>query len=280
MFIVHRGRHWPLLAPSAVALAAAGLALLGWAAHRAHQNASSLLIGSSMPLAAVAAARLASLRKGATRKRLASGGRKQAPADRTVPLLAGRDLAGELRRLMARSARQGWQGAVVLIEMVDSGALQNRFGPQAVEGVAGRIAGALLSIARDVDLPARISPFRFVLLVEGPLTSEEAAAIGPRLVARFLMPAGRTPHSGPEKVRVAQTLVGTRLCPDAVLSVLDRRLRCVPPHSRRAVFTVPPGVLVSAVARTTPGERPRRHPVSQGTAVRSRAPAPGRGCAG
>ena len=91
--------------------------------------------------------------------------------------------------------------------------------------------------ARDIDSVARLAEHRFGILVEGPLTAEEVAAAGPRVVARCLMPFKNKPIEWVAQVRVAQALVpqdGTD--PDIIVGQLEALLASVARDDRRAVF--------------------------------------------
>ena len=84
---------------------------------------------------------------------------------------------------------------------------------------------------------ARLSERRFGMLVEGPLTPEEAAQAGPRVVARGLMPFRNKPIEWVAQLRVAQAVVpldGTDAA--ALLEQMGELLAAVPADSRRAVF--------------------------------------------
>ncbi len=101
------------------------------------------------------------------------------------------------------------------------------------------MAGRLLSAAREIDGVARLSELRFGMLVEGPLTADDAASAGPRMVARCLMPFKNKPIEWVAQVRVAQTLVPTeRADAQQVIERLSGLLASVAPDSKRAVFTL------------------------------------------
>jgi GGDEF domain-containing protein len=144
-----------------------------------------------------------------------------------------------LARMVARCKRLKYQGALVLIDIVNIEQIRRQFGDADAEELPLRIAGRLLSAAREIDSVARLSDLRFGMLVEGPLTPEEAATIGPRLVARCLMPFRKKPIEWAAQVRVAQALVpvdhgNTNL----VMERLAALLAAVPADSKRAVFSL------------------------------------------
>ena len=100
------------------------------------------------------------------------------------------------------------------------------------------MAGRLLSAAREIDSVARLSDRRFGMLVEGPLTPEEAAQAGPRVIARGLMPFKNKPLEWVAQLRVAHALVppdGTDA--QQVLEQMGALLASVPADSKRAVFS-------------------------------------------
>src|SRR5690606_34644741 len=108
------------------------------------------------------------------------------------------------------------------------------FGRQAAEQLPLRVAERLISTAREIDSAARLSGRRFGMLVEGPFSAEEAATLGPRIVARCLMPYQGLPVDCVAQVRVAYALV-PRQGPsaDVVMARLGQRLTGIPPQSKR-----------------------------------------------
>jgi GGDEF domain-containing protein len=161
--------------------------------------------------------------------------------DPATGLLSAPVFFERLVRLIARSQRLHYPSAVLLVEIVNMDQLRRDFGARSVEDLPLRVAGRLLATAREIDHVARLSPLRFGMLVEGPLTPEEASAIGPRVVARCLMPFTDKPVEWVAQVRVAQTAVPIDNS-DAkdVLSGLESLLASVAPENRRAVFTWKP----------------------------------------
>lgn len=145
-----------------------------------------------------------------------------------------------MARMIARSQRLRHQGAVLMIDLVNSEQVRRDFGRRAAEELPLRVAERLLSTAREIDSAARLSEQRFGMLVEGPFSAEEAATLGPRIVARCLMPYKGLPEDCAAQIRVAYALV-PRQGPTAeiVLDRLAQRLTGIPPESKRAVFMLP-----------------------------------------
>ncbi len=148
--------------------------------------------------------------------------------------------AERLSRMIARSERLKHQGAVLMIDLVNSEQIQRDFGRKAAQDLPLRVAERLLSTARDIDSAARLSEHRFSMLVEGPFSAEEAATLGPRIVARCLMPYQGLPVDCVAQVRVAYALV-PRQGPTAEIALarLAQKLAAVSPQSKRAVFMIP-----------------------------------------
>ncbi|MES2688049.1 MAG: 7TM diverse intracellular signaling domain-containing protein [Pseudomonadota bacterium] len=148
--------------------------------------------------------------------------------------------AERLSRMIARSERLRHQGAVLMIDLINSEQIQRDFGRKAAQDLPLRVAERLLSTARDIDSAARLSEHRFSMLVEGPFTAEEAATLGPRIVARCLMPYQGLPVDCVAQVRVAYALV-PRQGPSAEIALarLAQTLAGVSPQSKRAVFMIP-----------------------------------------
>jgi GGDEF domain-containing protein len=142
-----------------------------------------------------------------------------------------------LLRQIALSLRLKLRSAVLLVEITNIEAIREQFGDGSAQELPLRVAGRLLSAARDIDSVARLAEHRFGILMEGPLTAEEVAAAGPRVVARCLMPFKNKPIEWVAQVRVAQALVpqdGTD--PDIIVGQLEALLASVARDDRRAVF--------------------------------------------
>jgi GGDEF domain-containing protein len=141
--------------------------------------------------------------------------------------------------MMARSERLKYQSAVLLVDITNMEQIRRDFGQRSAEELPLRVAGRLLAAAREIDGVARLSELRFGMLVEGPLSPEDAASAGPRIVARCLMPFKNKPIEWVAQVRVAQTLVPTeRANAGQVVNRLEALLAAVPPESKRAVFSL------------------------------------------
>jgi two-component system, sensor histidine kinase LadS len=159
--------------------------------------------------------------------------------DPATGLINGRVFDERLARMAARSRRLKYRSAVLLIDIVNIEQIRRDFGARSAEELPLRVAGRLLAAAREIDGVARLAPLRFGMLVEGPLTAEEAASAGPRVVARCLMPFANKPVEWVAQVRVAQTLVpAEREQHEPVVGRLSALLANVTPDSKRAVFTL------------------------------------------
>ena len=140
-------------------------------------------------------------------------------------------------RMISRSGRLRHQSAVMLIDLVNSERINRDFGRKAAEDLPLRVAARLLSTAREIDSAARLSERRFGMLVEGPFSAEDAATLGPRIVARCLMPYKGQHVDCVAQIRVAFALVPQgSLNPQGVLTQLEELLAAEPANSRRAVF--------------------------------------------
>ena len=157
--------------------------------------------------------------------------------DPATGLINGHVFAERFMRMIARSGRLRHDSAVMLIDLVNSDQINRDFGRKAAEDLPLRVAERLLSTAREIDSAARLSERRFGMLVEGPFSAEDAASLGPRIVARCLMP-----YKGLHIDCVAQVRVAYALVPQGgsnahgVLTQLEERLALEPANSRRAVF--------------------------------------------
>jgi GGDEF domain-containing protein len=142
-----------------------------------------------------------------------------------------------LVRLIARSQRLRFRSAMLLVDIANIEQLRKQFDNEAGREITLRVAGRLLSVAREIDTVARLSEHRFGILMEGPLHADEVAEAGPRIVARCLMPFRHRPLEWAAHVRVAQGLIpmdGTD--PAQLIGRLELLLASAPADSRRAVF--------------------------------------------
>lgn len=159
--------------------------------------------------------------------------------DPATGLLNAATFVGNLARMMARSQRLKYQSAVLVIDIVNAEQIRRNFGTRSAEELPLQVAGRLLAAVRDIDAVARLGEFRFGMLIEGPLSPEDAASEGPRIVARCLMPFKDKPLEWVAQVRVAQTIVPTqRADAKQVVDRLEALLANVSPESKRAVFTL------------------------------------------
>ena len=144
-----------------------------------------------------------------------------------------------LVRLIARSQRLKFRSAMLLVDIGNIDQIRRQFDSDSARELTLRVAGRLLSVAREIDTVARLSEHRFGILLEGPLHADEVAEAGPRIVARCLMPFKGRPLEWSAHVRVAQALVpmdGTD--PSQLIGRLEMLLAGAPSDSRRAVFTL------------------------------------------
>lgn len=160
--------------------------------------------------------------------------------DPATGLINGMVFTERLERMVARSQRLKHHSAVLIVDIVNIEQIRRDYDRRSAEELPLRVAGRLLSAAREIDSVARLSDFRFGMLIEGPLTAEEVAAAGPRVVARCLMPFKNKPLDWVAQVRIAQTQVPVGGDNDAAQLVerLEAVLAAAPADSKRAVFTL------------------------------------------
>lgn len=159
--------------------------------------------------------------------------------DPTTGLINGHVFAERFMRMIARSERLRHESAVMLIDIVNTEQIQRDFGRKAAEELPLRVAERLLSTAREIDSAARLSERRFGMLVEGPFNAGDAASLGPRIVARCLMPYKGLHVDCVAQVRVAYALVpqqGTNA--QYLLSRLEERLASASGEDRKAVYVL------------------------------------------
>ena len=154
-----------------------------------------------------------------------------------------------LVRLIARSQRLKFRSAMLLVDIGNIEHIRRQFDSDSARELTLRVAGRLLSVAREIDTVARLSEHRFGILLEGPLHADEVAEAGPRIVARCLMPFKGRPLEWSAHVRVAQALIpmdGTD--PSQLIGRLEMLLASAPSDSRRAVFMLSKSSMPAALA--------------------------------
>ncbi len=170
--------------------------------------------------------------------------------DPSTGLINGHVFAERLMRMIARSERLGQQSAVMLIDIINTDQIERDYGRKAAEELPLRVAERLLSTAREIDSAARLSDRRFGMLVEGPFNAEDAASLGPRIVARCLMPYKGLHIDCVAQVRVAYALVpyqGSNA--QGLLERLGERLAmAISAGDKRAVFMLTESYSNSRVA--------------------------------
>lgn len=160
--------------------------------------------------------------------------------DPATGLITEQVFSERLLRMNARSERLGHKSAVVMIDIINTEQTQRDFGRKAADELPLRVASRLLSTIRDIDSAARLSERRFGMLVEGPISLDEAAQLGPRIIARCLMPFKGLNAECVPRVRMAYALVPLQSTGgQSLMSRLDDRLTAAAvADDKRAVFTL------------------------------------------
>ena len=176
--------------------------------------------------------------------------------DPSTGLINGHVFGTRLIRMIARSERLKQQSAVMLIDIVNTEQTERDFGRKTAGDLQLRVAERLLSTAREIDSAARLSERRFGMLVEGPFNSEEAAMLGPRIVARCLMPYKGMHMDCTAQVRVAYGLVpyNGSDAQDLITRLNERLAMAETVGDKRAVFMLSESRLATRrqVRRNTP----------------------------
>lgn len=177
--------------------------------------------------------------------------------DPATGLLNAQVFQERLVRLIRRSERLKIRSAMLLVDITNLDQIRHDFDRGSAQELSLRVAGRLLSVARDIDSVARLSDHRFGLLLEGPLKADEVAEAGPRVVARCLMPFKNRPLEWCAHVRVAQGLIpmdGNDA--DQLIGQLEMLLASAGHDDRRAVLMLsrppaPRGVPAAPAAAAT-----------------------------
>ena len=234
----HGDRHagWLLLAaiPFAIFWAIATARYLGWIPLSFITEQSGLASMAFLLPALLTVLALRSQQSRENRRRILG-------LDRIDPItgLINEHVFGErLLRMVARSKRLKHQSAVMLIDIINVKQIQRDYGRKVADELPLRVASRLLSNVREIDSAASLSERRFGMLIEGPLSDANAASIGPRIVARCLMP-----YKGLHPECVAQVRVAYALVPyqdnssqSLLLRLKNRLALAVSSDEKRAVF--------------------------------------------
>lgn len=144
--------------------------------------------------------------------------------------------------MIARCRRFRHQAQVLVIDLVNTDEIARDYRRFRPDELPVRVAARLQSLAREVDVVARLSERRFGMLIEGPVSETEELAMGPRLVANCLMPYPDKPEGWVARVHVASALVpldGRDI--EVVVERLKQLLAGQSQHSKRTVFTLTHG---------------------------------------
>ncbi|MFL6695455.1 MAG: 7TM diverse intracellular signaling domain-containing protein [Ramlibacter sp.] len=256
-----------LMVPAALAAVSVSVGVLAWAARRGDRHAGWLLagmvpvgIGAALPLARAAGLLpvgfwttnglllgtsvempiLLAVMAARVQDRLANT-RRILGFDRVDPatgLLNAHVFQVRLSRLIARTSRLKHEALVLLVDIVNVEQIRRDFDRRSAEELPLRVASRLLAFAREIDTVARLSEHRFGILVEGPLSREEAMATGAKVVARCLMPFDGKPLEWVPHVRVAQAVIPGTGDAQLVVDKLGAVLAMAPLDSKRAVYTI------------------------------------------
>ncbi|MGE4243763.1 7TM diverse intracellular signaling domain-containing protein [Ramlibacter sp.] len=144
-----------------------------------------------------------------------------------------------LAQMSSRAMRLKYRAAVMVIDIVNIAQIRRAYDRRSAEELPLRVAGRLMSVAREIDSVARLADHRFGMLLEGPLTPQEIAESGSRVVARCLMPFDNKPLDWVAQVRVAQAIVPLDGADaDDLMRRLEALLASVPADSKRGVFSL------------------------------------------
>lgn len=160
--------------------------------------------------------------------------------DPTTGLITQQLFTERLLRMYARAERLNQQSVVLLIDVTNADQVQRDYGRRMANLLLLRVAARLLATVRDIDSVASLSEQRFGMLIEGPITAEVAATLGPRIITRCLMQFNGLPTECVAQVRLAYSLVPSQDADrQSVLSRLDDRLaRATTKSDKRAIFSV------------------------------------------
>ena len=159
--------------------------------------------------------------------------------DPATGLATQRVAAETLKRMTAQARRRRHQYAILLIELVNLSALRQQLGRPVDQELALRLADRLLGSVREIDSVARVSPTRYMMLIDGPVTEAMVSDMTERALYQACQPFEEIVMDWSPDLRVAVGLLprhGQRY--DKVLDKLAMLLDTVAPGDTRTVFTL------------------------------------------
>ncbi|MCJ0763877.1 sensor domain-containing diguanylate cyclase [Variovorax terrae] len=127
-----------------------------------------------------------------------------------------------LRDALKRARRDSRRCAMLVINLANHAEILAGHGREAADRALVLAGARLMRVARDVDTVSRIDLAQFAMLMEGPVTSEQAAAMATQVVARGLNPSLKLPGGVTLKFHVT-----CMLAPDPGLADSDDAESCL-----------------------------------------------------
>lgn len=131
-------------------------------------------------------------------------------------------LLGRLRDALRRAQRGNHHCAVLAINLANHGEILASHGRDAADRALVLAGARLTRVARDVDTVSRIDLCQFTMLMEGPVSPDQVAALATQAVARGLNPSPKLPGGVTLKFHVV-----SMLAPDPALADSDDPQLCL-----------------------------------------------------
>ena len=163
--------------------------------------------------------------------------------DPLTGLHSARVLVGRLRLALAAAMQHQQPFAILMVNLVNLGILQNQHGRETGERALVMAAARIRAVARPTDIVARAGDAQFALLMDGPVTSLLANDIATKILASGLRPSDELPDAEPLQFHIAighlddmARLPGTQA--DGCFSRMLRAVREMNDGSRKAIRRV------------------------------------------
>ena len=123
--------------------------------------------------------------------------------DPLTGLHSPRVLVGRLRQSLMNATRHQQPFAILMVHLVNLGALQNQHGRETGERALVMAAARIRAVARPTDTVARAGDAQFALLMEGPVSALLANDIATKILASGLRPSDELPDAEPLQFHIA-----------------------------------------------------------------------------
>jgi diguanylate cyclase (GGDEF)-like protein len=143
------------------------------------------------------------LRRVAQRREPTSRATSLRTTDPLTGLFSTSALVSKLRRALGTAGRYPQPFALLVINVTNLAALQERHGRETGDRAMVMAAARIRAVARLTDTVARVGDNQFALLVQGPVDASEANNLATKILASGLRPSNELPDAEPLRFHIA-----------------------------------------------------------------------------